>query len=165
MSYENNIITGDCAQVMQTMQEASVDLTVTSPPYDCLRDYNGYKFDFDAIAAGLYRITKLGGIVVWIVGGQTKDGDESDTPFLQALGFRRAGFKRFDTIIYATQPRGAVGNAKGYWQAFEYMYILTKGDIKTINLIMDHKNRYRKFDNTSKRKKGRFVKKTRNCDV
>ena len=73
---------------MNAMPEGFVDLTVTSPPYDGLRDYKGYVFDFDMIAAELYRVTKPGGVVVWIVGGATNNGDESDTPFKQALGFR-----------------------------------------------------------------------------
>ena len=144
---------------MKSIPEGFVDLTVTSPPYDNLRDYMGFEFDFDTIAAELYRVTKPGGVVVWIVGGATHKGDESDTPFKQALGFRSAGFKRFDTIIYAKQAQGAVGNSKGYWQAFEYMFILTNGDIKTVNLIRDRKNTYRTTSNTTKRRKDGSVKK------
>ena len=56
---------------MARMPDGFVDLTVTSPPYDNLRTYNGYCFDFENVAKELFRITKQGGIVVWVVGDAT----------------------------------------------------------------------------------------------
>lgn len=125
---------------METMNAESVDLTVTSPPYDDLRDYNGYAFDFESIARQLCRVTKEGGVVVWVVADRTKEGDESGTSFRQALYFKEIGFKLFDTMIYAktsTRPTGF----KGYSQNFEYMFIFSKGTPKTINLIKDKINK------------------------
>ena len=119
------------------MEAESVDLTVTSPPYDNLRTYNGYCFDFENIAKELYRVTKQGGVVVWVVGDATIDGDETGTSFRQALYFKEIGFKLFDTMIYQKPPLGAVGNNTTYWQAFEYMFVFSKGKPKTINLICD----------------------------
>lgn len=137
----NNIYKSDCIEFMKSMEENSVDLTVTSPPYDDLRDYKGYSFNFENIAKQLYRVTKKGGVVVWIVGDQTIKGNETGTSFKQALYFKEIGFNLFDTMIYQKTPRGAVGNNKTYWQTFEYMFILSKGDPKTINLIKDRENK------------------------
>ena len=137
---------------MKRMPDRLVDLTVTSPPYDGLRTYNGYSFPFEDIANELFRITKDGGIVVWVVGDATVKGSETGTSFKQALFFKEIGFELFDTMIYAKPPRGAVGNNKTYWQTFEYMFILAKGKPKTINLICDRRNKEsRNGDNGTKR--------------
>lgn len=148
----NNIYRSDCVEFMKSMDENSVDLTVTSPPYDELRDYKGYSFDFENIAKQLYRVTKKGGVVVWVVGDQTIKGNETGTSFRQALYFKEVGFNLFDTMIYKKTPRGAVGNNKTYWQTFEYMFVLSKGIPKTINLIKDRENKdERNGDNGTKR--------------
>ena len=96
----NKIIEGDCVEVMKQMPNDFVDLTVTSPPYDDLRDYNGYKFDFQNIARQLYRITKKDGIAVWVVGKKIKNGNIILTSFNQALFFQSIGFKVHDIMIY-----------------------------------------------------------------
>jgi len=148
----NKIICGDAVDVMKRIPDCSIDLTVTSPPYDELRNYNGYRFDFEGIAENLFRITKKGGVVVWVVGDQTIKGSETGTSFRQALYFKKIGFNLFDTMIYLKTPRGAVGNNKTYWQAFEYMFILSKDTPKTINLIKDRENKdERDGDNGTKR--------------
>ena len=143
---ENNL------ETMARMPDNFIDLTVTSPPYDNLRTYNGYCFDFENVAKELFRVTKNGGVVVWVVGDATVKGSESGTSFKQALYFKECGFNLFDTMIYAKPPRGAVGNNKTYWQTFEYMFIFSKGKPKTINLICDRKNKEsRDGDNGTKR--------------
>ena len=96
----DNIYNMDCLEGMRQMESESVDLTVTSPPYDNLRTYNGYCFDFENIARELYRVTKQGGVVVWVVGDATIDGSETGTSFRQALFFKEIGFNLFDTMIY-----------------------------------------------------------------
>lgn len=139
-------------ETMARMPDNFIDLTVTSPPYDNLRQYNGYSFDFESVAKELYRVTKQGGVVVWVVGDATVKGSETGTSFRQALYFKEIGFDLFDTMIYAKPPRGAVGNNKTYWQTFEYMFVLSKGKPKTINLIIDRKNKEsREGDNGTKR--------------
>jgi len=148
----NKIICGDAVDIMQSIPAESIDLVVTSPPYDNLRSYNGYSFNFEGMARGLFRVMKKGGVVVWVVGDQTIKGDETGTSFRQALYFKQVGFNLFDTMIYLKTPRGAVGNNKTYWQAFEYMFILSKGSPKTINLIKDRRNKdERSGDNGTKR--------------
>jgi len=137
----NKIICGDAIEIMQAMPSDCVDLVVTSPPYDELRDYKGYSFNFEGMAKELYRVTKTGGVLVWVVGDQTIKGDETGTSFKQALYFKQVGFNLFDTMIYLKTPRGAVGNNKTYWQAFEYMFVLSKGTPKTINLLKDRENK------------------------
>lgn len=142
----------DNVQGMRMLDDGCVDLTVTSPPYDNLRQYNGYSFDFENVAKELYRVTKRGGVVVWVVNDATIDGNETGTSFRQALYFKEIGFNLFDTMIYEKPPRGAVGNNLTYWQTFEYMFVLSKGRPKTINLIRDRKNLdSREGDNGTKR--------------
>lgn len=148
----NKIYNENCLDTMAKMPDNFIDLTVTSPPYDGMRTYNGYSFPFEDIAKELLRITKQGGVVVWVVGDATVKGSETGTSFRQALFFKEVGFDLFDTMIYAKTPRGAVGNNKTYWQTFEYMFILSKGKPKTINIINDRKNKEsREGDNGTKR--------------
>ncbi len=123
------------------LQDNSIDLTVTSPPYDNLRTYGGCSFEFEKLARELYRVTKDGGVVVWIVGDQTKDGNETGTSFKQALYFRDIGFNLLDTMIYLKDPRYPRSNA--YPSSFEYMFILLKGKKNTYNPIKQP-NYYRK---------------------
>ena len=131
-----------CANCVNVKLEGDfVDLTVTSPPYDDLREYNGYVFDFEAIADELYRITKPGGVVVWVVGDATVDGSETGTSFRQALYFMDIGFRLHDTMIY-TKNGPSYPSKNKYYQVFEYMFVLSKGEPKTINLIKDRKNRW-----------------------
>lgn len=99
---------------MARMHTNFVDPVLTSPPYDHFRLYHNPDFDFEAIVPELYRITKQGGVVVWIVGDATVQGNESGTSFRQASFFKETGFNLFDTMIYARTLRGAVGNNKGY---------------------------------------------------
>ena len=134
----NKIYNENCLETMARMPDGFVDLTVTSPPYDNLRTYNGYSFDFEAVAKELYRVTKQGGVVVWIVGDATLKGSETGTSFKQALYFKEIGFNLHDTMIYhkinapLTHPR--------YEQVFEYMFVFSKGKVITFNGIKDKKN-------------------------
>lgn len=132
---------GDCAKVMaEHIPDTSIDLTVTSPPYDNLRTYNGYTFDFEAIAAQLWRVTKPGGVVVWVVGDATINGSETLNSMRQAIHFQGLGFN-VETMIYEVSGTGAKGSNDYYWQAFEFMFVLTKGKPKTSNRIADVKNK------------------------
>ena len=124
----------DCLEGMRQMDAESVDLTVTSPPYDNLRTYNGYCFDFENIARELYRVTKQGGVVVWVVGDATIDGSETGTSFRQALFFMEIGFRLHDTMIYQKQNYIPLTHNR-YEQAFEYMFVFSKGRPKTFNPI------------------------------
>jgi len=129
------IVQGDCLEVMKTFDDNYIDLTVTSPPYDNLRDYKGYSFDFEGIAKELYRITKEGGVVVWVVGDATVKGSETGTSFKQALYFKEIGFNLHDTMIYRKQNYIPLTH-KRYEQEFEYMFVFCKGKLKTFNPIM-----------------------------
>ena len=96
----NKIYNEDCLEGMKKISDKSVDMILTSPPYDNLRDYKGFNFDFHNIAKEIYRIVKDGGVVVWVVGDATFNGSESGTSFRQALYFMELGFKLHDTMIY-----------------------------------------------------------------
>ncbi len=149
----NAIRNEGCLDTMRAVDADFIDLVVTSPPYDKMREYEGYMLeDFEQIATELYRVVKSGGVVVWVIGDQTVKGNESGTSFRQALYFKEIGFNLFDTMIYLKPPRGAVGSNKTYWQSFEYMFVFSKGQPETINLIRDRKNREsRKGDTGTKR--------------
>jgi DNA modification methylase len=125
-----------CLETMGRLLSKTVDLVVTSPPYDNLRDYNGYAFDFESIAKELYRVTKDGGVVVWIVGDATINGSETGTSFKQALFFKECGFNLHDTMIYQKDNPQPVGGSNRYYQHFEYMFVLSKGKPKTFNPIL-----------------------------
>ena len=146
----NKILHGNCAEIMKSLENDSIDLTVTSPPYDYLRDYNKnikedesklFSFPFDEMVNQLYRITKKGGIVVWVVGDQVVKGGESCSSFKQALTFVDKGFLLYDTMIY--HKNGSPFPEKNrYSQVFEYMFVFSKGKPKTTNIIKDKKNKW-----------------------
>lgn len=132
--YINSIICGDNVEVMRQMPDKCIDLTVTSPPYDNLRTYNGFSFNFEEVAQQLYRITKDGGVVVWVVADATIKGSETGTSFRQALFFMECGFNLHDTMIWEkTNPIPLTHNR--YEQHFEYMFVFSKGSPKTFNPI------------------------------
>lgn len=153
---------GDCLEVMQGIADGSVDLTVTSPPYDNLRTYNGYTFDFEGIAQELYRVTKQGGVVVWVVGDATIKGSETGTSFRQALYFKDVcGFNLHDTMIWDKQNCSSVGAMSRYENAFEFMFVLSKGAPASANVIKDKPNkRAGEMQNGSIRQADGSVKKT-----
>jgi len=137
----NKIHQGDSAILLKQIEDNSIDLTATSPPYDNLRNYKGYSFDFETIAKELYRVTKEGGVVIWVVGDATINGSESTTSFKQAIFFTEVGFNLHDTMIY--KRRGIPLNHNRYEQHFEYMFVFSKGKPKTFNPILQ-KNKIRK---------------------
>jgi site-specific DNA-methyltransferase (adenine-specific) len=135
MSNDVTLYTGECAAVMAAhIPDGSIDLTVTSPPYDGLREYRGYTFDFEAIAAQLWRVTKPGGVVVWVVADATVNGSETGTSFRQALGFMGLGFNLHDTMIYRRSAPQFPETVR-YASVFEYMFIMSKESPTTANLI------------------------------
>lgn len=139
----NTIYNENCLDTMAKMPDSFIDLTVTSPPYDNLRTYNGYSFDFEAIAKELYRITKPDGIIVWVIGDATIAGSETGTSFRQALYFKELGFKLHDTMIYEKNSPAypASKNSNRYTQIFEYMFIFAKGSVLK-QLICDKPNKW-----------------------
>ena len=145
-----DIYLGDCLEVMSNFQSELVDLTVTSPPYDNLRTYAGtleWNFEiFKKVANELHRITKDGGVVVWVVGDKTVKGSETLTSFKQAIYFNEIGFNVHDTMIYKkTNP--IPQNHNRYEQCFEYMFVFSKGKPKTFNPIKEEtKNKGKSFD-------------------
>lgn len=154
----HDLIVGDSALKLKELVADSVDLTVTSPPYDGLRTYGlsrpeainhkplhererpakrafNYNFDFETIARELWRVTKRGGVVVWVVGDQTRDFTESGTSFRQVLFFKEIGFNLYDTMIYESEKPPLTH--RRYEQKFEFMFVLSKGNPKTFNPLME----------------------------
>jgi len=153
--YRNKILEGNCVEVMKKFDDNFIDLTLTSPPYDNLRTYKGFVFPFEEIAQELYRITKEGGIVVWVVNDATIKGSETGTSFKQALTFMNNKWFLHDTMIYqknsATYPASRKSNR--YTQIFEYMFVFSKGKPKTANLICDKPNKWAGHKNWGKNTK------------
>ena len=128
---KNRIYIADCVDFMQRLDDDSIPLTITSPPYDNLRDYNGYHFNFKGVAAGLYRITALGGVVVWVVGDKINSG-RTLTSFRQALHFQEIGFSIHDVMIYKKLNTPFM-RSNAYTNCYEYMFILSKGSPAVFN--------------------------------
>jgi DNA modification methylase len=129
------IVCGDNTEILCQMPSESVDLVVTSPPYDDLRTYGGHEWDFFGVAWLLKRVLKPGGVMVWVVNDQTKDGSETGTSMEQALHFRRIGLRLHDTMGYATNKPPM--NDRRYQACWEYMFVVSKGAPKTWNPLME----------------------------
>lgn len=200
----NRIYCGNNIQIMKNIDDKSIDLIVTSPPYDKIRDYNGYTFDFENVIKESYRVLKNGGVMVWVVGDSTINGGKTGTSFKQALytmgycvqkdiddklyniieqiiesdinthdkivkihdlyynlynflniNYIRHGFNLYDTIIY--EKSGVSPPHKNrYFNAYEFMFIFSKGKPKTVNLIRDKPNKCAgeyTFGNVTRREK------------
>ena len=131
----------DCVEGMKGIPDESIDLVVTSPPYDNLRDYNGYVFDFENVAEQLFRILKQGGVIVWIVNDATIDGTKTGTSFRQALFFKEIGLNIHDVMIWNKGSFTATGALQTrYAPVFEYMFVFSKGKPKAFHPIKDRKN-------------------------
>lgn len=156
----NTIICGDCLEVMREWPDGCVDLVVTSPPYDKLRTYNGYEFDFDGIKAEIVRVLAGGATCVWIVGDMTINGSETGTSFRQALAFKDAGLNLHDTMIYE-KAGVSYPETNRYYPCFEYMFVFSKGKPKTANLLRDRPNIWagQKVHSTCRQVDGRLTPK------
>ena len=152
----NKVYQGNCKDLLKEIPNNFIDLTITSPPYDNLRDYEGCKWNmeiFKDIAKELYRVTKEGGVVVWVVGDSTVNGSETGNSFRQALFFKEIGFNLYDTMIYQKKEMPFPSDTR-YLSCFEYMFILSKNKPKTINLIKEEVKYLGKNISTSRQKDG-----------
>jgi site-specific DNA-methyltransferase (adenine-specific) len=151
----DNIYNMDCVDGMRKLDDDSIDCVVTSPPYDTMRTYggvgDGWNFDkFKDVAKEIARVLKPGGVCVWVVNDETIDGTESGTSFRQALYFKdECGLNIHDTMIWEKTCSGCLGSTNCYLQNFEYMFVFSKGAIKTFNPIEDRKNVAKPHKNTT----------------
>jgi len=130
---------GDNVAVMRySIPDNSIDLVVTSPPYDNLRTYGGHSWDFEGVAQQLWRVIKPGGVVVWVVADATINGSETGTSFRQALRFMEIGFRLHDTMIYEKHGFSFPDHVRCH-QIFEFMFCLSKGDVTKFTQIKDRK--------------------------
>ncbi|ABK77151.1 DNA modification methylase [Cenarchaeum symbiosum A] len=135
----NRIYCGDAAAVLAKLGDGSVDLAVTSPPYDNLRDYQGYSFDFDGICSQLYRVLRKGGVLVWVVGDRIAGG-RSLTSFRQGLAFQDLGFSMHDIMIYRKKNTPFM-RSNAYTNCYEFMFVLSKGRPRVFRPIMEKTKR------------------------
>lgn len=152
------LILGDCITEMAKLPSESIDMVLTSPPYDCLRKYQGLSFDqFQLVGIEIKRILKHGAVCVWVVGDSTVNGSESGTSFKQALYFKEIGLNLHDTMIYMSDKPPQ--NHRRYEQKFEYMFILSKGIPKTFNPIIEPcKNAGKSISSTQRKKNDELTK-------
>lgn len=136
-AFLNRIINGNCVDVMQQIEADSIDMCLTSPPYDNLRSYKGYIFPLQEIIKGLYRVIKPGGVVVWVVSDATIKGSETGTSFKTALSFMDEGFYLHDTMIFKKANPIPQIYRKRYRNDFEYMFVFSKGPVGTHNPLME----------------------------
>ena len=139
----DTIICGDNCDVLGTFPRECVDLVVTSPPYDDLRTYGGHSWDFYGVAWQLKRVLKPGGVIVWVVNDETKDGDETGTSYRQALHFKELGLRLHDTMVWHKGCFTGVGSVRvRYGPATEFMFVFSNGKPSVFNAIRDRKNIY-----------------------
>lgn len=135
-----SLLLGDNLTEINKMPDCCIDLTVTSPPYDNLRAYNGFSWDFESLAKELFRVTKKGGVLVWNVNDATINGSETLSSFRQVIFFKDICGFNVETMVWEKTGSGALGSQNFYAQNFEYMFVLTKGSPKTFNPIKDREN-------------------------
>lgn len=170
MSLINSIIAGDCSKVLQQINDESVDMCITSPPYDNLRVYKGYQFPFEKIVDELFRVLKKGGVIVWVVSDATINGSETATSFKQALTFINKGFNLHDTMIFKKANPVPQIYRKRYTNEFEYMFVFSKGAVATHNPIkipclhagLELKGTTYKNFSTSTQKRGKLANPVKN---
>ena len=140
--YEKNLnscieglYTSDCVEFMTSMPSECVDLVVTSPPYDNLRNYKGYSFPFEQIAEKLFKVLKIGGVLVWVVGDKI-NGGKSLTSFRQGIYFQEIGFSMHDVMIYQKKNTPFM-RSNAYTNCYEFMFVLSKGNPKTFNPLKE----------------------------
>ena len=133
------LVNGDCANILPLLPPA--DLILTSPPYGSMREYGGFQqaFDFASIASAIVANLTPGGVLVWIVGDQVVDGDESFESLHQALAFKALGLKAHQRLIFHRWSTAGV-RANAYYKDFVDMYVFSKGKPKVVNLLHDRKN-------------------------
>jgi DNA modification methylase len=149
------LMLGDCVDRMAEIEAGSVDLILTSPPYDNLRAYaSGSAFDFEGTADQCRRVLKTGGVLVWVVGDQTVDGSETGTSFRQALHFKAIGLRLRDTMIYRKANPFHTGDRSHYQGSFEFMFVLTKGKPRTIHILTTPCHQAGKVYRTSRHREG-----------
>lgn len=163
------LLHGDSLDLLKNIQNESIDLIITSPPYDDIRTYeDSLKWNFDifqSLAKELKRVLKKGGVIIWVVNDKTKNGSETGTSFKQALFFKEIGLNLHDTMIYQKDNPPPVGGNKRYYSSFEYMFVLSKGSPKTFNPIKrERRNKYNdkrthRVKNMTRDKNGNFSKK------
>lgn len=164
--FTNKVINADSIEVLKLIPSNSIDLVITSPPYDDLRDYSGSLIwdinVFKKIARGLKRVLKPGGVIVWVVGDKTKNGNKTLTSFKQCIFFQEIGLKIYDVIIYQKSGAGPP-HPNRYFNSFEYMFVISKGKPSTINILKDKPNKWAghsTFGNITRREKdGSLTKK------
>lgn len=158
------VVQGDCLSVLPEVLASSVALTVFSPPYDAIRDYNkDWQLDYHRLGIELLRVTEVGGVAAVVIGDGTRNFAKSLTTFRWAVDWvDRVGWKLFECCIYSRH-----GNPGAWWsQRFrvdhEYILIFFKGDrprcFNKEPLMVPSKHAGKVFSGTDRLTNGGFKK-------
>ena len=124
----NKIICDDNVKFLSTLPENCIDMVVTSPPYDNLRDYNGFQLDLSGVGEQLFRVLKPGGIVAVIIQDSTQDGRKTLTSFRMIVNWcDTIGFGLFENCIYSRQGVEGAWWKKRFRVDHEYIPLFIKG--------------------------------------
>jgi len=125
----NKIICGDAIEIMKKFPSSSVDIVITSPPYDAVRDYKGFTFDLHATGREIHRVLKDGGVAVMVIQDQTKNFGKSLTSFKTIIDWCDSfGFKLFETVIYRKYGAEGAWWNKRFRVDHEYIPVFLKGE-------------------------------------
>jgi len=134
----NTITCGDCVEGMSKLPSDSIPLTVTSPPYDRVRNFAAW--DFDRVAEQLYRVTMPGGVVCWVVQDGFEKGRRTCTSFKQALRFFGLGFWMWEVLIVVVKSYQLPTTGR-YVSLFHYCFVMSKGKPRKVNVLRDKPNK------------------------
>ena len=123
---ENKIVCSDNIEYLKTLESEYIDMFLCSPPYDNLRDYNGYTLDLHGLGVEMFRTLKTGGVVVWVVQDACVKGTRTGSSFRTALDFMDIGFGLWETLIY--QRRGVWNHKTRFRMDHEYIFVFSKGN-------------------------------------
>jgi site-specific DNA-methyltransferase (adenine-specific) len=125
----NKIICGDAVEELKKIPNNSIDILVTSPPYDGIRKYNGFNYDLHATGKEIYRVLKDGGVAIMVIQDQTKNFGKTLTSFRTIVDWvDNIGFKLFETVIYRKYGAEGAWWNKRFRVDHEYMPIFLKGE-------------------------------------
>ena len=126
---KNEVLCGRAEVVMKNIPNDTIDIVVTSPPYDNLRKYNDFEIDLHAIGKEVYRVLKDGGVAVMVIQDQTKNFGKSLSSFRTIVDWcDEIGFKLFETVIYRKHGAEGAWWNKRFRVDHEYMPIFLKGE-------------------------------------
>ena len=130
MKIEENIhlFCGDCLEVLKKLPDNSVDMYFFSPPYDELRDYNGFTLDLSSIGKEIERTLKDGGVSIMVMQDSTNNFKKSGTTFRTIVNWLdNTELKLWECCIYNRKATPGAWWTYRFSVDHEYVPIFFKG--------------------------------------